>query len=134
LACVEVEPGKGERARPDPVGHQLVEDLLTQGAELVDPPPGDEGQRRLAGAGHVGAALDGENAESQLAHTEPEEVTGGEVAAGGKSASEVVDGGALHQGVVDIEETGRGRVGRGSQRRLHLGRGVAGRHRRWPAV
>ncbi len=44
----------------------------------------------------------------------------------GQTAGEVVDRRALHHRVVDVEEAGRRRVGRGGQRRLQLGDRVPG--------
>ena len=48
LPGVEVHLGERAGARPDPVGHQLVVDLLAERGELVDRPARDERQRGVA--------------------------------------------------------------------------------------
>ena len=112
LPGVEVLLGERPGAGPDPVGHQLVVDLLAGLHDLGDRPAGDERQRVLAdGVDVVGAALVAGDAELGLLPDEPGHVAGGEVLAGGQAAGEPEERGAHHHRVVDVEERRAGRVG-----------------------
>ena len=114
---------------PDPVRHRLVEDLLADLLELLDGVPGDEAEGGVAGLGDVLGVLDADDAEVGLLPGGPEDVAGGEEVATVQPAGEVEDARALHHGVVDVEERGRGQVGRHVERGLDLGgrgRGLTG--------
>jgi len=129
LALVEVQLGERARARPDPVGHPLVEDLLAERLELGDGVPGDEGEGGRAGLGDVLGVLDADDAEVDLLPGRAEDVAGGEELAAVQAAGEVEDRGALHHGVVHVEERRCRRVGLDGERHLdlgHGGRGLAG--------
>ena len=111
LAGVEVLLGQGERARPDPVGHLLVVDLLAERDDLGDVLAGDERERGLAGAVQVAVRLAAQP-QPHLREREPGQVVPGEEVARGQALGEVEDRRADHHRVVDVEE-GRGlRIGR----------------------
>ena len=110
LALVEVDLGQGAGAGPDPVGHRLVEDLLAELLELGGGVPGDERQRGVARVGHVLGVLDADDPEVGLLPRGGGDLPRGEELAAVQPAREVEDAGALHDGVVDVEEGRRGRV------------------------
>ena len=123
LALVEVELGQRAGAGPDPVRHRLVEDLLAELLELGDGVAGDEAERGVAGVGDVLGVLDADDPEVGLLPGGAEDVAGGEELAPVQPAGQVEDAGALHDGVVDVEERRRRRVRRGVERGLDLGGG-----------
>ncbi len=121
LPLVEVELGQGSRARPDPVGHPLVEDLLAQQLQLLHGVPGDEGERRGSCVGHVLGVLDADEPEVGLLPGRSQDVAGGEELPVVQATGQVEDRGALHHGVVDVEERRGGRVGLHREGALDLG-------------
>src|SRR4051794_19351063 len=123
LALVEVQLRERAGARPDPVRHAFVEDLLAELLELGHGVPGDEAQRRGPGLGDVRGVLDAQEPEVRLLVRSAEDVARGEEVALVEASGEVEDAGALHHGVVDVEERGRVRVRGQQQRRLDLGSG-----------
>ena len=117
LPGVEVHLGQRPGARPDPVGHQLVVDLLAERGDLRDRTAGDERQRGVAAGGGRVRGLPAADPELDLLPGEPEQVGGGEELAGGEPAGEVEDRRADHHRVVDVEERGGGEVGERTRRR-----------------
>jgi hypothetical protein len=105
---VQVALNERAGALPDAVGHGVVVDLLTQGYQVLDVVPGDEGQGGLAGGVDVLGLLASGHPEHRLPPREPHQVPGGEQVAGGQPAGEVVDRRAAHQRVVHVEEGGSG--------------------------
>ena len=69
-----------------------------------------ESAMAIAGGVNVIGVLRAPHAEGELAPRQPGQVARPEHAAGGEPAGEMVDRGAAHEGVVDIEEGGRGRI------------------------
>jgi hypothetical protein len=125
---VQVHLGEGAGAGPDPVGHQLVVDLLTEGGDLRHRPARDERERGVAAGGGGVRGLPAADAELQLLPCEAHEVGRGEELPRGEAAGEVEDRGADHHGVVDVEERGGGEVreryvGRAAVAGCHGGRG-----------
>ena len=137
LALVEVHLGERAGARPDPVRHRLVEDLLAELLELGHGVPGDEGQRRGPGLGDVLGVLHADEPEVGLLVRRPDDVAGREELAPVEAAGEVEDARALHHRVVHVEERRARRVGRDVERGLDLrgrGRGLPGERRPLPQV
>ena len=81
--------------------------------QLGDGVAGDEAERRAAGLGDVLGVLDPDEAEVGLLPGGPEDLAGREELAAVQAPGEVEDAGALHDGVVDVEERRGGRVDRG---------------------
>ena len=106
LARVEVGLGQGAGAGPDAVGHVLVVDLLADGHQLGDAVALDDGQRAVAGVLHVLRVLDAGQPEPGLLPGEPGEFAPLEELPLVQAAPEVEDRGALHDGVVEVEEGG----------------------------
>ena len=123
LTGVEVVLGELPGAGPDAVGHQLVVDLLAEPYHVLHLEPGDEGERGLLRLRDVVRVLVAPDAEDRLAEREHEQVLGGEQVACGQPAGEVVDGGAPHHRVVDVEERRGRRIGVGARHRPGRGRG-----------
>ena len=131
--CPAAQMALGEfpRALPDPVGHRVVVDLLAERDDVSDLVPGHEGQRGLPGGVDVVGVLGAAQPERHLAPGHPGQVPGPEHLAGGEAAGEVVDRGAAHHRVVDVEERPGRRIGH-RRRLLHVGgrRGGLAGHRR----
>ena len=83
-------------------------------------------ERRVAGLGDVLGVLDADDPEVGLLPRGAEDLAGREELAAVQPAGEVEDARALHDGVVDVEERRRRRVGRVVERGLDLGRGGRG--------
>ena len=120
---VEMHLRQRPGARPDPVGHQLVVDLLAERDELVDRPARDERQRGVAVRRPMPVGLPAADPELDLLPGEAEQIGGGEELPGGQAPREVEDRRADHHRVVDVEERGGRLVGRDRQRGLDLGGG-----------
>ncbi len=121
LAGVEMHLGQRPGARPDPVGDDLVVDLLAQRAQFGGRSTLDEGQRLAAALGDVVAVLPAGQLELGLGVDELPHVAVTEVLAGGQTTAEVHQRGSLHQRVVDIEEGRGGQVDRRRRRRGRFG-------------
>ena len=80
----------------------------------------------VAGVGDVLGVLDPDDPEVGLLPGRAEDLAGREELAPVQPAGQVEDAGALHDGVVDVEERGRRRVGRRAERVLDLGGGRGG--------
>ncbi len=106
LARVEVGLRQGAGAGPDAVGHVLVVDLLADGHQLGDAVALDDGQGAVAGVLHVLRVLDAGQPEPGLLPGEPGQFAALEELALVQAAAEVEDRGALHHGVVEVEEGG----------------------------
>ena len=118
LARVEVHLGQRPGARPDLVGHHLVEDLLADAGELGDGVPGDERQRRLARlVRRCPSPRRPTSRNLRLLPGEPADVARREELPAVQAAGQVEDRGALHHGVVDVEERRGVRVGRRARAR-----------------
>lgn len=122
LAGVEVRLGEGAGAGPDAVGHVLVVDLLADGHQLGDAVALDDGQRAVAGVLHVLGVLDPGQPEPGLLPGEPGEFTALEELPFVEAAAEVEERGALHHGVVEIEEGGGADVPDDGEGRRLVGR------------
>ena len=135
LAGRQMALGEFPRALPDAVGHRIVVDFLAERDDVGNPVPGDERQRRFPGRLDVAGFLGAAQPEGHLAPGHLGQVTGAEQLAGREAAGEVVDRGAAHQRVVDVEERPGCRVGH-RRRLLHVGclsRCLAGDGRLVPA-
>ena len=104
LPGAQMAEGQLAGARPDPVGHGLVEDLLAQADDVGHLVPGHERERGLPGRVDVIRALRAAEPEVHLAPGHPGQVAGAEQFARGQPAGEVVNGRATDQRVVHIEE------------------------------
>lgn len=112
LAGVEVHLCQCARALPDLVGDDLVVDLVAEGFQFRGLAAFDERQGLAPAGGDVVAVLLAGHLELGLRVREPGQVGVFEVVAGGQAAGEVHQRRSVHQRVVDVEERGRGEVGR----------------------
>lgn len=110
LPGVEVRLGHGAGARPDLPGHVLVVDLLADGHQFLDAVALDDGQRAVPGVLHVRRVLGAREPEVRLLPGESEQVPLVEELPLVQAAAEVEERGALHHGVVEVEEGGGARV------------------------
>src|SRR6266487_1591015 len=128
LPRVEVTLGEAPGALPDAVRHRVVVDLLAQRHDFRDLVPGHEREGGLPGGIHVAHSLDAAQPERHLSPGEPGQVARAEHLARGEPASKVVDRGAPHHRVVQVEKRRGRRIGFGRDR-LDLsssGRGLPG--------
>lgn len=106
LAGVEVGLGQGAGARPDALGHVLVVDLLADDRQFGDAVALDDGERGVLGFLHVLGVLGAGQPEPRLLPGESGQVAGLEELPLVQAAAEVEERGALHDGVVEVEERG----------------------------
>ncbi len=122
LPGLQVLLGQLPGALPDAVGHGVVVDLLAQPDDVVNPVARDERQRGLPGGVDVVGVLGAPQPERQLAPGQPGQVARAEHLAGRQAAGEMIDRGAAHQRVVDVEEGRGGRIGH-RRREVDIGNG-----------
>ncbi len=106
LARVQVGLGEGAGAGPDALGHVLVVDLLADRLEFGDAVALDDRQGGVAGLLHVLGVLDPGQPEPCLLPGELRELAGLEELPLVQASPEVEERGALHDGVVQVEEGG----------------------------
>ena len=111
LPPLQVPHREGAGAGPDPAGHRLVVDLLADGGQLGDRVTGHPGQRLLADLVQVLEVL-ADRDEPGLLPGHRGDVAGAEEVPPPQPPGEDEDARAADDGVVHVEERGRGRVGR----------------------
>ena len=104
LTGIEVILRERQGAGDEFVGHLLVEDLLAEVDEFIDPPPRDERECGRGGGCHVLEVLGSAQHEPELAPPEVHDLTCIEEAPACQPHGEVEDARPAHDRVVDVEE------------------------------